>query len=162
MKRGEELKPGFVRTKPTDYKGGKRRLIVTSLMKTEITSENEHTVPIPALNQSLCIIPDTLVLSFKFTNSNTKSWFLTNLGRTIVERLSVNIQGKEVYQCTRESMMEVYKDLWMSEEDRKNRQEFGIPNENVRKLISKDDSANKATKTDGVLDLTRSPTCVTE
>ena len=52
-------------------------------------------------------------------------------------------------------MMEVYKDLWRSEEDRDNRQEFGIiANKNVRKLISKDDSANKATKTDGVLDLT--------
>ena len=153
MKRGEEPKPGFVRTRPTDYKGGKRRLIVTSLMKTEITPENEYTVPIPALNPSLYIIPDTLVLSFKFTNSNTKSWFLNNLGHTIVERLSVNIQGKEVYQCTGESMMEVYKDLWMSEEDRKNRQEFGIANENVRKLILKDDSANKATKTDAVLDL---------
>ena len=58
-------------------------------MKTEITPENEYTVPIPALNPSLCINPDTLVLSFKFTNSNTKSWFLNNLGRTIVERLSV-------------------------------------------------------------------------
>ena len=116
-------------------------------MKTEITPENEYTVPIPALNPSLCIIPDTLVLSFKFTNSNTKSWFLNNLGRTIVERLSVNIQGKEVYQCTGESMMEVYKDLWM------------IANENVRKLISKDDSANKATKTDGVLDLTVANMC---
>ena len=127
-------------------------------MKTEITRENEYTVPIPALNPSLCIIPDTLVLSFKFTNSNTKSWFLNNLGRTIIERLSVNIQGKEVYQCTGESMMEVYKDLWMSEEDRKNRQEFGIA-ENVRKLISKDDSANNATKTDGVLDLTVANMC---
>ena len=46
----------------------------------------------------------------------------------------------------------LYKDLWMSEEDRENRQEFGIANENVRKLISKEHSANKATKTVGVLD----------
>ena len=38
-------------------------------------------------------------------------------------------------------MMEVYKDLWISEEDRDSRQEFGLANENVRKLASKDDSA---------------------
>ena len=50
--------------------------------------------------------------------------------------------------------MEVYKDLWRSEEDRDNRQDFGIANENVRKPVSKDYSANKAAKTDGVLDLT--------
>ena len=159
MKRGEELKPGFAKIRSTDDKGGKTRLIVTSLMKTEITPENEYTVPLPALNPSLCIIPDMLALSFKFTCSNTKSWFLNNLGRTIIERLSVNIQGKEVYQCTGESMMEVYKGLWMSEEDRKNRQEFGIANENVKKLSSKNNSANKATKTDGVLDLTVANMC---
>ena len=56
-------------------------------------------------------------------------------------------------------MMEVYKDLWRSEEDRDNRQEFGLANKNVRKLVSKDDSANKATKTDGVLDLTIANMC---
>ena len=46
------------------------------------------------------------------------------------------------------------KRLWRSDEDRDNRQDFGLANENVRKLVSKDDSGNKATKTDGVLDLT--------
>ena len=56
-------------------------------------------------------------------------------------------------------MMEVYKDLWRSEEDRDNRQEFGLANENVRELVSKDDSGNKATKTDGVLDLTIANMC---
>ena len=108
---------------------------------------------IPALNPSQCIIPDTMALSFKFSNSNTKSWFLNNLGRLLVDRLSINVQGVEVYQNTGESLMEVYKDLWRSEEDRDNRQDFGIANENVRKLVSKDDSANKAAKTDGVLHL---------
>ena len=55
--------------------------------------------------------------------------------------------------------MEVYKDLWKSEEDRDNRQDFGIANENVRKLISKDDSGDKVAKTDGVLDLTIASMC---
>ena len=55
--------------------------------------------------------------------------------------------------------MEVYKDLWRSDEDRDNRQEFSLANENVRKLVSKDDSGNKATKMDGVLDLTIANMC---
>ena len=88
-----------------------------------------------------------------------KSWFLNNLGRLLVNSLSVNVQGVEVYQNMGESMMEVYKDLRRSEEDRDNRQEFRLVNENVRKLVSKDDSANKATKTDGVLDLTIANMC---
>ena len=100
-----------------------------------------------------------MALSFKFSNSNTKSWFLDNLGRLLVDRLSINVQGVEVYQNTGESLIEVYKDLWRSEEDRDNRQDFGIANENVRKLVSKDDSANKASKTDGILDLTIANMC---
>ena len=114
---------------------------------------------IPALNRSQCIVPHTLALSLKFANSNTKSWFLNNLGRLLVDRLSVNVQAVEVYQNTGESMMEVYKDLWRSDEDRDNRQEFGLANENVRKLLSKDDSGNKSAKTDGVLDLTIANMC---
>ena len=51
-------------------------------------------------------------------------------------------------------MLEVYKDLWRSDDDRENRQSYGIANENVRKLISSDDSADKAAKTDAVLDST--------
>ena len=141
MKRGEELKPGFKKTILTSIKG-KRSVKVTSLIKTQATSEDTYTVSIPALNSSQCIIPDTLVLSFKFSNSNTKSWFLNNLGRLLCDRLSVNVHGVEVYQNTEESMMEVYKDLWRTDEDRDNRQEFGVANENVRKLISKDDSTS--------------------
>ena len=158
MNRGEELKPRFKKTTLTPIKR-KRSVNVTSLIKTQATPEDIYTVSIPALNPSQCIIPDTLALSFKLSNSNTKSWFLNNLGRLLVDRLSVNVQGVEVYQNTGESMMEVSKVLWRSEEDRDNRQDFGLANENVRKLVSKDDSANKATKTDGVLDLTIANMC---
>ena len=153
MMRGEELKPGFKKTVLTPIKG-KRSVKITSLVKTEAAPEDIYTVSIPALNRSQCTVPDTLALSFIFSNSNTKSWFLNNLGRILVDRLSVFVQGVEVYQNTGESMMEVYKDLWRSEEDRDSRQEFGLSNENVRKLISKDDSGNKSTKTDGILDVT--------
>ena len=158
MKRGEGLKPGFKKTIPTSIKG-KRSVNVTSLIKTQAAPEDMYTVSIPTLNSSQCIVPDTLALSFKFSNSNTKSWFLNNLGLLLCDRLSVNVQGVEVYQSTGESMMEVYKDLWRSDEDRGNRQEFGLANENVRKLVSKDDDGNKAAKTDGVLDLTIANIC---
>ena len=148
----------FKKTILTSIKG-KRSVNVTSLIKTQATPEDIYTVSIPALNSSQCIVPDTLTLSFKFSNSNTKSWFLNNLGSLLCDKLSVVAQGVEVYENTGESMMEVYKDLWRSDEDRDNRQEFGLANENVRKLVLKDDSGNKATKTDGVLDLTIAKMC---
>ena len=91
MNRGTELKSGFKKTTLTNIKG-KRSVNVTSLIKTQATPEDIYTVSIPALNPSQCIIPDTFALSFNFANSNTKSWFKNNLGRLLVDRLSINVQ----------------------------------------------------------------------
>ena len=78
----------------------------------------------------------------------------------LVDRLRIKVQGVEVYQNTGESMLQVYKDLWRSDDKRENRQSYGIANENVRKLISGDDSADKSAKTEGY-QIRRSPECVT-
>ena len=155
MNRGEQLTAGYKKTSvlAKDLRG-KRCRIKASLLKKEATPEDIYSVSIPALNANECIVPDTMALSFEFNNSNTKTWLLNNLGRLLIDRLSIKVQGVEVNQNTGESMLEVYKDLWRSDFDRKNRQKYGIANENVRKLISKDDSADKAAKTDGVLDAT--------
>ena len=149
--RGEELKPGFKKLTLTPIKG-KRSVKTISLIKTTAAPEDIYTVMIPSLSPSQCIIPDTLALSFKFSNSNVKSWFLNNLGRILVERLSIFAQGMEIYQNTGEGMLGTYQDLWRSEDDRKRRQEYGLLNENTQKIILKDDSGNDATKTDGILD----------
>ena len=159
MNRGNEPEPGYKKTQITGIKG-RRRVNVTSLIQNQAVPEDIYTVwSIPGLNPNQCIVPDTLALSFKFTNSNTKSWFKNNLRRLHVDRLSIMVEGTNVYENTAESLIEVYKDLWRSEEDRDNRQDFGSANENVRKLVSKDDSANKAAKTDGVLDVTIANMC---
>ena len=159
MSRSEELKPGYKKTSflPEEICG--RKCLVSPLQKTQATPGDIYYVNMPELNSSQCIIPDTMVLSFKFENSNTKSWFLNNLGRLLVDQLSIMVQGELVYQNTSESMIKVYKDLWRSEDDRHNRQSYGIANENVRQLISGDDTANKDAKTDGVLDLTIANMC---
>ena len=160
MNRGEQLTAGYKKVSVLEKDGrGKRCSIEASLLKTEAVPEDIYSVSIPALNANECIIPDTLALSFKFNNSNTKSWFLNNLGRLLIDRLSIKVQGVEVYQNTGESILEVYKDLWRSEVDRTNRQDFGIAGENVRKLISKDDSADKAAKSDGALDTAIADVC---
>lgn len=72
MNRGDQLKPSFKKTSLMSIKE-KRSVNVTSLIKTQATPEDIYAVSIPALNSSQCIIPDTMALSFKFSNSNTKS-----------------------------------------------------------------------------------------
>ena len=155
MNRSEQLSAGYKKVSVLDKDlRGTRHWIKGSRMKKEATPGDIYSVSIPQLNANECIIPDTMALSFKFKNSNTKSWFLNNLGRLLIDQLCIRVQGKKVYQNTGESILEVYKDLWRSDVDRENRQQYGIANENVRKLISKHDSADKAAKTDGVLDTT--------
>ena len=72
--------------------------MVSSLLKTQAVPEDIYSVDVPALNPNQCIIRDTRALSFKFTNSNMKSWFLNNLGRLLVDRLSIKAQDIEVYK----------------------------------------------------------------
>ena len=150
MNRGEQLTAGYKKASVLEKDlRGSRHWIKSSLLKKEASPGDTYSVSIPTLNTYECIVPDTMALSF-----NTKSWVLNNLGRLLVDQLCIKVQGEKVYQNVGESILEVYKDLWRSDVDRENRQQYGIANENVRKLISKDDSADKAAKTDGVLDTT--------
>ena len=161
MNRSEQLSAGYKETTVLSKElRGLRCFKDPSAPDKTVANPNEtYRVRVPPLNPDECIIPDTFALSFNFENSNTKSWFLNNLGRLLIAELEVRVQGKAVYKNSGESVIEVYKDLWRSNADRENRQEYGIANENVRKLISKDDSADKAAKTDDVLDVTIANVC---
>ena len=127
MSRSEELKPGYKKTSllPEEIRG-RRKCLVSPLQKTQATPGDIYYVNMPELiNSSQCIIiPDTMVLSFIFENSNTKSWFLNNLVRLLVDQLSIMVQGELFYQNTSESMIEVYKDLWRSDDERENHQSY--------------------------------------
>ena len=60
--------------------------------------------------------------------------------------------GEIVYDNTGESILNVYKDLWLSENERNDMVEFGVCSENLRKLISKDDSGVTSGTTSKVSD----------
>ena len=85
------------------------------------------------------MVPDSLMLQFDFKNANAKSWFFNNLSKLLCERFVVKYAGGVVYNNTGESVLNVYKDLRKSEDERNYMIEFGIGSENLRKLISKDD-----------------------
>ena len=90
------------------------------------------------------LVQDSLNFCFEFSlGSNTKSWFKNNLAKLLQDRLEISMEGQKIYENPKESLFELYKDLWVSEELRQNRQQYGIANENTRKLISKlDDDAS--------------------
>ena len=148
--RNAELKPGYRRVENTKAPGT-RTLMTSSVFKKEGAPRDIYYVNIPKLSPNEVIIPDTMKLTFEFTNSNTKSWFKNNLGRILCEDLKIVGGGKTVYDNTGEGTFETYKDLWRSETERKQMLEYGIANENIRKLMSGDDSADTSEDDDVLL-----------
>ena len=60
---------------------------------------------------------------------------MNNLGKLLCERLMIRVGGEIVYDNNGESLIEVYKDLWKMGTKRANMVEYGIMNENTRKLL---------------------------
>ena len=77
--RNTELAPGYNKTTWSVIKG-KRLFNTTSLLKKEATPGDTYYVAMPSLSPNQVIVPDTMNLTFKFVNSNTKSRFKNNLG----------------------------------------------------------------------------------
>ena len=139
MSRVTVLYPGYKKSRMSEIKGKRMRHVVT-LNPNSANPEEDIYIDIPKLNQNLCLVPDSLRLLFNFKNKNTKSWFLNNLSKLFKGRLVIKFAGEIVYDNTGESILEVYKDLWKPPCERSDMIEYGIGSENVRKLISKDDS----------------------
>ena len=148
--RNSELKPGYKKTKNSTVTG-KRLVSTTSVMKTEASPNDTYYVLIHKLSPNKVIVPETMNLTFKFNNSTTKSRFKNNLGRILCEGLTIQIGGEIVYDNRGEGMFETYKDLWKSDSKREGMLEYGIANENIRKIMSGDDSATTSGKDGDVL-----------
>jgi hypothetical protein len=137
-----ELQPGFRRSRMTSIRGPRTRSVVT-FNPTTIGPGEELYINIPKLKPDSCLVPGTLTLLFNFKNSNTKSCFNNSLSKLIAKRLQIKVAGETAYDCSGESLYEVYKDLWLTLGDRKKMTEQGLASENLRKLISGDDSGVK-------------------
>ncbi|CAB4002825.1 Hypothetical predicted protein [Paramuricea clavata] len=146
-----ELQPGFRRSRMTSVKGPRTRSVVT-FNPTTISPGEELYINIPKLKPDSYLVPGSLALLFDFKNSNTKSHFNNNLSKLIAKRLQIKVAGETAYDCSGESLYEIYKDLWLTLGDRKKMTEQGLASENLRKLISGDDSGTKVGDANKVAD----------
>ena len=135
----KELGAGFRRSKMSSIRGDRTRHLVTHNPNTASPGEELY-VDIPKLKASSCLVPGSLHIIFDFEVTGTKSWFINNLSKGLQRRHQVRLAGECVYDCDRENLYSTYKDLWMSNSERNNMIEYGISNENIRKLISGDDT----------------------
>ena len=134
-----ELDPDFRRMMKTKIRGTRTRHVITFNPNKANPGEVIY-IDTPKLKGDVCLVPGSLNLMFDFKSKNTKSWFQNNLSKLLTKELTLKMAGEVVFSNTGESVMEVYKDLWRTPKERGNLIEYGIANENLRKLISKDDS----------------------
>ena len=131
-------------------KGFRTRHAVTVNHNKALPGEKLY-INIPEIKRSSCLVPRSLHLLFNFKVSNTKSYFLHNLSKLLQKNLLIRLAGQKVYENTSENLYEVNKDLWNTNSERQDMVEYGIADENLRKLISKDDSGAKTGSTQKVM-----------
>ena len=90
----------------------------------------------PTVDDSTVVIPETIELEFKFKSKNNKSWFKNNVGRLLTSRFKVSVGGVPVYNYGDEAKLNIYKDLWLTDEERSDMLSYGVASEDVRKLWS--------------------------
>ena len=75
MNRSKELTAGLQKNIGPCKRNTRKKTFqrIVSSKKTQASPEDIYSIDIPALTSNQCIIPDTMALLFKLTNSNTKS-----------------------------------------------------------------------------------------
>ena len=138
------LNPGF-REKSRNVANGRRTNHNLSFHRNEYSEKEEIVIDIPRLSSDDILVQDSLNFCFNFSlGSNTKSWFKNNLSKLLQDRLEVSMEGQKIYENPKESLFEVSKDLWTSDEIRQSSQQYGIANLNTRKLIIKSEDGGSS------------------
>ena len=149
--RTSELDPDFRRSMKTKIQGVRTRHVITFNPNKANPGEVIY-IDTPKLKPDVCLVPGSLNLMFDFKNANDKSWFNNNLSKLLTKELTLKMAGEVVFSNTGESIIDVYKDLWKTSKERDNLIEYGIGSENLRKMISKDDTAASSGSEDKVSD----------
>ena len=133
---GHKLNPYRKLRKARGIKGIRQTLYNTHVPAT-IGENGILTVRFPDLGPNDVIVPGTAKLSFKIeltsaTDANRK--IVNNLGRAIVSKIEVKLEGKSVYVLDDADIFLCYQDLWKTSEERENAAYQGICSEEIRKI----------------------------
>ena len=130
----KKLLPTYHKFHETPIKGKRTVVEITFLPK--LSSSSQVNVTFPKLAPNVCVVPDSICILAMFENSNTKSWLKNNLGRLLCRDFQMRINLSTVYDNNLESLIMVYKDLWLPDKRREDMSKYGIASENLRKLMS--------------------------
>jgi len=111
---------------------GNRQSIVVPNKPSEIDEKQVLTVSFPSLRADDVIVPGTARFAFNLAlNScaDANRTIVNNLGRAIVKKISVKLEGQEVMSLEDADIYLCYRDLWMTDKERLNAAYYGIHND---------------------------------
>ena len=115
-------------------KGNRQKIVVTNNPPT-IDQNQLLTVRFPNLDTSDIIVPGTTKLTFDITLNSTDDanrTLISNIGRAIVKKKVVKIEGNEILSIDDSDTLDCYYDLWMSGKERQNAVFQGIVTGSVK------------------------------
>ena len=133
---GYKLNPNRKLRKQKGIKGMRRTLFNTHVPST-IDQGGILAVRFPDLGTNDVIVPGTSKLSFKIQlNSDTDAnrTIVNNLGRAIVSKLEVKLEGRSIFTLDSSDVFLCYQDLWKTTNERSNAAYQGIQSEALRKI----------------------------
>ena len=147
---GHKLNPHRKLRKEKGIKGIRRTLFNTLVSRT-IDQTGILTVRFPDLGKEDVMVPGTLKLSFKIqlnSDNDANRPIVNNLGRAIVSKLEVKLEGRSIFTLDDSDVFLCYQDLWKTSQERSNAVYHGIQTEAVRKI--RIDAGDKGTATKDV------------
>ena len=117
-------------------KGIKQKVVITNNPST-IDENQLLTVRFPNFGKDDVIVPGSARLSFNINLESTEDanrTMVNNIGRAIIKKISIKIEGNEVYSLDDADVYNCYKDLWFIKQQLENLAYQGIESDNVTKL----------------------------
>ena len=133
---GYKLNPHRKLRKQKGIKGVRRTLFNTHVPST-IDQSGILAVRFPDLGTNDVIVPGTSKLSFKIqlnSDDDANRTIVNNLGRAIVSKLEVKLEGRSIFTLDSSDVFLCYQDLWKTTNERSNAVYQGIQSEALRKI----------------------------
>ena len=133
---GHKLDPYRKLRKQKGIKGIRRTQFYTHNPST-IDQTGILAVRFPDLGKEDVIVPGTTKLSFKIqlnSDNDANRTIVNNLGRAIVSKLEVKLEGRSIFTLDDSDVFLCYQDLWKTTNERSNAVYQGIQTEAVRKI----------------------------
>ena len=133
MSTGSKLQPNRSLKNAFGIKGNRQKIVVTNNPST-IDQNQLLTVRFPNLDTNDIIIPGTTRLTFDITLNSTDAnrTLINNIGRAIVKKKVVKIEGNEILSIDDSDTLDCYYDLWMSGKERQNAVFQGIVTDSIK------------------------------